>query len=108
MKKFQALVPQEFRSTTVVPKSWTDVEHAVSAVQSKWDSKPKDSQVSRTKQWLRKMCNGMHDHSAALGMLPKDSEYVSLVGGAVIMIIKVRDGNEIIPQPLSQPESSLS
>ncbi|KAK2767721.1 hypothetical protein FQN54_003879 [Arachnomyces sp. PD_36] len=88
MKKFQALVPEEFRSTTVVPRSWSDVERAVSAVQSKWDSKPKDSQVSRTKQWLRKMCNGMNDHSAALNMLPKDSEYVSLVGGAVIMIIK--------------------
>lgn len=91
MKVFQALVPEELNSeTTIIPKSWSDVEHAVSAVREKLDSKIKDSQAVRAKKWIRKMCNGLNDHSAALNMLPKDSEYVSLVGGAVVMIMKVR------------------
>lgn len=91
MKIFQALVPQESNAkATIIPKSWSDVEHAVSAVRAKLDSKVKDSQAARAKQWIRKMCSGLNDHSAALNMLPKDSEYVSLVGGAVIMIMKVR------------------
>lgn len=97
MRSFQALVPEELAGTTTVPKSWSDVEHAVSTVQAKWDTKIKDSRVGRTKQWIRKMCNGLHDHSAALSMLPKDSEYVSLVGGAVVMIIKVRIKYNILP-----------
>lgn len=35
------------------------------------------------------MCNGMNNHATALKMLPTESEYVSIIGGAVAMIIKV-------------------
>lgn len=89
MKSFQGLVPEELR-TAPMPTSWSEVELAVSTVQAQWDAKNKDSQMARTKQWIRKMCNGLNNHSTALEMLPKESEYVSLIGGAVSMIIKVR------------------
>lgn len=88
MKSFQRLVPEHMR-TTSLPTSWAEVEFAVSEVQAQWDTKVKETHVGRAKEWIRKMGNGMQNHSMALNMLPSSSEYVSLVAGAVAMIIKV-------------------
>ncbi len=90
MKAFQALVPEELRSTQL-PKSWSDVEQAVSTVQAQWEAKTRGSYSARARDWARKMCTGLHNHSAALKMLPTDNDYVSLVAGAMTMIIKVRN-----------------
>ncbi len=88
MKEFQDLVPADMKSSSL-PTSWDDVEAAVATVQARWETKGKDGHVTRAKGWVRKMCNGLHNHSTALKMLPSESEYVSLVAGAVTMIIKV-------------------
>jgi len=88
MKEFQDLVPEELRSTEM-PKSWSDVELAVSTVQAEWEIKTKESHGARARHWVRKMCTGLHNHSAVLNMLPTNNEYVSLISGAVVMIIKV-------------------
>jgi hypothetical protein len=88
MKNFQALVPDHLK-TTSLPTRWEDVELTLSEVQAQWESKNRDSNFGRVKQWTRKMCDGLNNHSNALAMLPAGSEYVSLVAGAVTMIIKV-------------------
>jgi len=88
MNSFQRLVPEHMR-TTSLPTSWAEVELAVSEVQAQWDTKIKVTRIGQAKEWVRKMCNGMNNHSTALNMLPSGSEYVSLVAGAVTMIIKV-------------------
>jgi PAS domain-containing protein len=88
MKRFQDLVPGELK-TTPLPRKWSDVEFAISEVQARWDVRSKETNIARAKEWVRKMCNGMNNHSTALEMLPKESEYVSLVAGSVTMIIKV-------------------
>ncbi|KAG8170223.1 hypothetical protein KVR01_000968 [Diaporthe batatas] len=86
MQAFQALVPEEL-GVTVIPASWSDVELAVSAVQEHWESQSLN-RSSRAREWLRKMCNGLNNHKAVLDLLPKESEYVSVIAGAVVMIIK--------------------
>lgn len=88
MQAFQDLVPSQLR-TTIIPRSWADVETAVTEVQQQWGAKNKESYFGKATLWVRKMCNGMHNHSMALKMLPAESEYVSLFAGAVSMIIKV-------------------
>lgn len=88
MKRFQSLVPVELR-TTEIPKSWLDVKLAISTVQAQWEAKSKESHAARARHWVRKMCTGLNNHSAALEMLPRQNDYVSLVAGAVTMIIKV-------------------
>ena len=89
MKSFQSLIPDHLKMQAV-PTSWSDVEAAVTAVQAQWDSKSRETRAARAKTWMRRMCNGMHNHSSALKMLPSESEYVSLVAGSVTMIVKVR------------------
>ncbi|KAJ0124393.1 hypothetical protein J7T55_005731 [Diaporthe amygdali] len=87
MRAFQSLVPEELR-TTAIPASWSDVDTAVSTVQEHWESQSQGSKTSQAKKWFRKMCNGLHNHRAALDLLPKESEYVSVIAGAVTLIIK--------------------
>ncbi|KAL1854413.1 hypothetical protein Daus18300_011432 [Diaporthe australafricana] len=84
---FQSLIPEELRTTTI-PTSWSDVETAVSTVQKHWESQAQGSKTSKAGEWFRKMCNGLHNHKALLDLLPKESEYVSVIAGAVTMIIK--------------------
>lgn len=88
MQAFQSLVPEELR-TTAIPTSWSDVDTAVSTVQKHWESQSHGSKTSQAKKWFRKMCNGLHNHRAALDLLPKESEYVSVIAGSVTLIIKV-------------------
>lgn len=88
MQSFQALIPEELR-TTIIPTSWSDVETAVSTVQKHWELQSQEKMTSQAKEWFRKMCNGLHSHKALLDLLPKESEYVSVIAGAVTMIIKV-------------------
>lgn len=87
MQDFQTLVPEELR-TTIIPASWSHMETAVSRVQRHWESQSQNKS-SQAKEWLRKMCNGLHSHKAGLDLLPKGSEYVSVIAGAVAMILKV-------------------
>lgn len=88
MQSFQSLIPEELR-TTVIPRSWSDVDAAVSSVQKHWECQSQGNKTSQAKAWFRKMCNGLHNHKALLDLLPKESEYVSVIAGAVTMIIKV-------------------
>lgn len=88
MQSFQDLIPQELK-TTIIPKAWSDVETAVLTVQEYWESQAQGNKTSQAKRWFRKMCNGLHSHKTLLDLLPKESEYVSVVAGAVTMIIKV-------------------
>ena len=97
MQKFQHLVPGT-KTVGEVPFSWGHVLSATSEAQLLWEAKAKDSRVGRVKEWARKMCNGMNNHAQALKMLPAESEYVSLVAGAVSMIIKVNI-NSTAPSP---------
>lgn len=87
MRKFQDLVPGPKGSD--IPTCWGDVVSATFEVQAKWEAKAKDTRVGRAKELVRKMCNGMNNHATALKMLPTESEYVSVIGGSVLMIIKV-------------------
>ncbi|KAI9163967.1 hypothetical protein HJFPF1_05602 [Paramyrothecium foliicola] len=87
MKKFQEVVPNSLK-TTELPRSWDDVWSVANEAQSLLEAKAKESHAGRAKSWIRKMCNGMNNHSMALKMLPSESEYVSLVAGSVGMIIK--------------------
>lgn len=89
MKQFQGLVVDPFQRKASLPATWEDVEAAVSEVQSQWETRAEESKVAQAKGWLRKMGNGMNNHSAALRLLPMESEYFSIVGGSVSMIIKV-------------------
>ena len=87
MSKFQSHVPGAKENE--LPTSWDDVVLAASAVQTQWEMKAKDSRTGRARELVRKVCNGMNNHATALKMLPTESEYVSLVAGSVLMIIKV-------------------
>lgn len=88
MQSFQSLIPEELR-TTVIPRSWSDVDVAISTVQKHWEYQSQGKKTSQVKEWFRKMCNGLHNHKALLDLLPKESEYVSVIAGAINMIIKV-------------------
>ena len=88
MRKFQEFVPEASKITTTAA-CWADVELAVQDVQSQWNTKVKESHFGRTKQWLRKMCDGLNNHSSAMKLLPSESVYTSLVAGSVTMILKV-------------------
>lgn len=87
MRKFQDLVPGT--KAHEVPTSWDDVVLAATEVQAGWEARAKDTRTGRVRRLVRKMFNGMNNHATALKMLPTESEYVSLVGGSVLMIIKV-------------------
>ncbi|KAL2194965.1 hypothetical protein P885DRAFT_79864 [Corynascus similis CBS 632.67] len=107
MKEFQDLVPEELRSTEM-PKSWSDVELAVSTVQAEWEIKTKESYGARARHWVRKMCTGLHNHSAVLNMLPTNNEYVSLISGAVVMIIKASANYSDITESFAQGVSEIN
>lgn len=87
MRKFQDLVPGA--KTNEVPTCWDDVVSAATKVQDQWDAKARGSRAGRAKELVLKMCNGMNNHATALKMIPTESEYLSVVGGSVSMIIKV-------------------
>ncbi|KAK7424338.1 hypothetical protein QQX98_000606 [Neonectria punicea] len=87
MTKFQDLVPVQLK-TDGSPTSWEDIWAAATEAQAQWEAKAKETRVGQVKHWVRRMCNGMNNHSSALKMLPSESEYVSLVAGSVTMIIK--------------------
>lgn len=88
MENFQALVP--WTRDSEMPTSWDDVVSAATKVQAQWETKAKDSRAGRARDVVRRMCNGLNNHATALKMLPTESEYLSIVGGSVSMIIKVR------------------
>lgn len=73
-----------------MPTSWDDVVSAATKVQAQWETKATDSRAGRARDVVRRMCNGLNNHATALKMLPTESEYLSIVGGSVSMIIKVR------------------
>ncbi|KPM38460.1 hypothetical protein AK830_g8093 [Neonectria ditissima] len=87
MGKFQDLVPGQLK-TDGSPTSWEDIWSAATEAQTQWETRAKETRVGQVKHWVRRMCNGMNNHSTALKMLPSESEYVSLVAGSVSMIIK--------------------
>ncbi|KAH7129225.1 hypothetical protein EDB81DRAFT_860164 [Dactylonectria macrodidyma] len=87
MKDFQKFVPGH--SATAAPlTSWADVEKVVQDVQAQWDTKTNETHLGKTKNCLRKMCNGLNNHSTTLKLLPSESMYTSLIAGSVSMIIK--------------------
>lgn len=88
MKKFQDLVPGA--KTGELPTSWSDVASAAFETQARLEAKARDSRSGRVKELVRKVFNGMNNHATALKMLPTESPYVSIVGGSVLMIVKVR------------------
>lgn len=67
--------------------TWADIEAAVGKVQMQWKQNHEQSLSSATAV-LRKMCHGLHNHSAILKMVPSENNYVSIISGAVSMIIK--------------------
>lgn len=87
MRKFQELVPGA--RTNEPSACWDDVMLAATKVQAQWETKAKDSRAGRARELVRKMCNGLNNHATAMKMLPTESEYLSVVGGSVSMIIKV-------------------
>lgn len=89
MRKFQDLVPVHLRKG-VIPASWTEVDAAIQTVQAEWEAKRDGSRFFRAREWIRKMGNGMNNHATALKMLPTESEYITIIAGAVSMVIKVR------------------
>ncbi|KFA70589.1 hypothetical protein S40285_04684 [Stachybotrys chlorohalonatus IBT 40285] len=87
MRKFQDLVPVHLRKG-VIPASWTEVDAAIQTVQAEWEAKRDGSRFFRAREWIRKMGNGMNNHATALKMLPTESEYITIIAGAVSMVIK--------------------
>jgi hypothetical protein len=92
MKRFQDLVPGAPRNNEL-PTSWDEVRSATLEAQAGWEKKLKESRASKAREWIRKMCNGLNNHATALKMLPTETEYVSVIAGAVTMVIKVRCRN---------------
>lgn len=88
MKEFQKYTPDH-----ALPKDqpwhWKDVESAVGMLRAQWAHRSKESHVSQTMEWLRKMCRGLHNHSTLLKMIPSENNYTSLICGAVTMVVKV-------------------
>jgi hypothetical protein len=98
MKRFQDLVPGAPRNNEL-PTSWDEVRSAALDAQAGWETKMKEGRASKAREWIRKMCNGLNNHATALKMLPTETEYVSVIAGAVTMVIKVRcrsRGGEIV------------
>ena len=87
MENFQTLNPNCGKLSTM-PTSWKDVEMAISDILAKWE-RNNTSRTGGVKNFLRKVCTSLHNHSTVLKMLPSDSEYVSLIAGSINMIIKV-------------------
>ncbi|KAK1995569.1 hypothetical protein LX36DRAFT_157800 [Colletotrichum falcatum] len=69
MQSFQALVPNH-PPEAALPTSWDAVMQAVATT------------------GVRRMCNGLNNHSTALKMLPSESEWVSVIAGTVSMVVK--------------------
>ncbi|SPO04178.1 uncharacterized protein DNG_06861 [Cephalotrichum gorgonifer] len=86
MRKFQSFVTGARGNE--VPTCWDDVMSAAAEAQSQWETTGKESRIGRVKGWVQKMCNGLNNHATALQMLPSQSEYVSIIAGAVTLIIK--------------------
>lgn len=72
-----------------LPASWDYVRQVVSDVQSNWDAGKKENRSGRSREWLRKMCNGLNNHSAALKMFLSETEYTSILSGSIGMILQV-------------------
>ncbi|KAF6840376.1 phytanoyl- dioxygenase family protein, partial [Colletotrichum musicola] len=87
MKNFQTLFPGQAAQDTR-PTSWEDIQHAVSTVQKQWETRQKNSTTRRIRDGFRRMCNTFNNHSTALKMLPSETEWVSVIAGSVLMIIK--------------------
>ncbi|KAH7139864.1 hypothetical protein B0J13DRAFT_677009 [Dactylonectria estremocensis] len=101
MKEFQKLVPGQCAATTTFT-SWADVERVVQDVQTQWDIRTKETHLGKAKNCLRKMCNGLNNHSATLKMLPSESVYTSLIAGSVAMIIKASANHINITEAFAQ------
>ncbi|KAH8894174.1 hypothetical protein GQ53DRAFT_839826 [Thozetella sp. PMI_491] len=87
MKNFRSL-SQKHTEQALLPTSWEDVNLVISEIQAKWDTKNQESRMTRIKSGFRKLCDGIRNHSAALEMLPSESEYVSVISGCISMILK--------------------
>lgn len=88
MKSFQKLVPGSSTANSL-PTSWGEVEKAVQEVQAQWETRKKETHIGKAKSCLRRMCNGLSNHSTILQLIPSESVYTSLIAGSVTMIIKV-------------------
>ncbi|KAK3987611.1 hypothetical protein QBC44DRAFT_400058 [Cladorrhinum sp. PSN332] len=87
MASFQSLVPEDI-SSTILPACWSDVEEVVSTVQARWNLKSKQGHSGRIKTLFHKMCSSLNNHSAAFKVLPTQNDYVSVIAGAVGLIVK--------------------
>ncbi|KAI1740429.1 hypothetical protein F4680DRAFT_419428 [Xylaria scruposa] len=87
IKDFHECLPAHLKFAAL-PKSWSEVELAISDVQKQWDSRNTDTRIGRANGWVRRMCNGLNNHATALKLLPAESEYTSLISGAITMFMK--------------------
>ncbi|KAH6974180.1 hypothetical protein BKA56DRAFT_733835 [Ilyonectria sp. MPI-CAGE-AT-0026] len=101
MKSFQKLVPGS-STTNSLPTSWGEVEKAVQEVQAQWETRKKETHLGKAKSCLRRMCNGLSNHSAILKLIPSESVYTSLIAGSVTMIIKASANHINITEAFAQ------
>lgn len=74
----------------MLPKTWSEVEIAISSVQSESNSRSTETRIGRASAWVRRMCNGLNNHATVLKLLPTESEYTSLISGSITLFIKAR------------------
>jgi hypothetical protein len=88
MQEFRLAVPEACdrigRSCTI-----SDVQRIIAQVQEQWDKKDTTNKFGRAKALFHKICNGIHNHSAALKLIPSENNYVSVLSGAINMIVMV-------------------
>ncbi|KAI1129036.1 hypothetical protein F5Y10DRAFT_239073 [Nemania abortiva] len=107
LKDFHECVPDRLKSAGL-PKSWSEVEPIISGMQREWDSRNTDTRVGRTNAWVRRMCIGLNNHATVLKLLPAESEYTSLISGAITMFMKASATHVKITEAFAEGVSDIN
>ncbi|KAI0437533.1 hypothetical protein F4803DRAFT_538430 [Xylaria telfairii] len=107
IEDFHEFVPNHLKSAPL-PKSWSEVELAISSVQKGWDSRNSGSRVGQVNAWVRRMCNGLNNHATVLKLLPAESEYTSLISGAITMFMKASATHVKITEAFAEGISDIN
>lgn len=90
MKNFQQYVPEDLKDDKPGGyQTWQDVSDVVGRVRSKWEKRKEGNKFKQATTYFRKICTTINDHSNILKLLPTESEYVALLSGSLVVVIKV-------------------
>ncbi|KAI0186131.1 hypothetical protein EV127DRAFT_472894 [Xylaria flabelliformis] len=107
IKDFHKYLPNHLK-LAALPKSWSEVELAMSDVEKQWDSRNTDTRIGQANGWVRRMCNGLNNHATVLKLLPAESEYTSLISGAITMFMKASATHVKITEAFAEGISDIN